>query len=506
MHQFIFNMVSELHSTENLIPNLDNFLPPITNLQSTTEAPLIALNIATQINEKLTPSTFPQWRAQFEALLIGYNLINYVTGYKPCPLQDNSSVSSLHKSHWVRQDKLILSVILASTTPTITPFISAAATSQAAWCKLNTMYANKSRSRAMQLKEELTLIKKANRSIQDYMHTVKALADEIALIDHPISEDDLTLYILNGLGPDYREIVAPIRARERPLSFKELHDLLVRHECYLRRLDATTQQLIATTNFSNHRLSSSSSNGGNIYRGFNKPAKGGYFKYDGPPASSCYNGNPRDHKKHNQFNGQRRYSLKCQICDQFGHIVKHCPQFNSCNATVNCASTSQVKDTKWLIDSAASHNITGDLAKLSVHSEYDGTDEVVIGDGSGLRVSHTGSLAFHSPTRTFHITDTLCAPSIHKNLIFVHHFTLRNNVFIEFHPFFFLVKDQITGAVLFKGVCENGVYKLPDSLVSSPKMVANVHERTSLDGWHKRLGHPSQKLVTQIIKSFSSSN
>jgi len=62
----------------------------------------------------------------------------------------------------------------------------------------------------MQLKEELTLIKKANRSIQDYMYTVKALADEIALIDHPISEDDLTFYILNGLGPDYRENAAPI--------------------------------------------------------------------------------------------------------------------------------------------------------------------------------------------------------------------------------------------------------------------------------------------------------
>jgi len=120
-----------------------------------------------------------------------------------------------------------------------------------------------------------------------------------------------------------------------------------------------------------------------------------------------------------------------------------------------------------------------------------------------LRVSHTGSLAFHSPTHTFHITGTLCVPSIHKNLIFVHHFTLRNNVFIEFHPFFFLVKDQITAAVLFKGVCENGVYTLPDSLVSSPKMVTNVHERTSLDRWHKRLGHPSQKLVNQIIKSFS---
>lgn len=61
----------------------------------------------------------------------------------------------------------------------------------------------------MQLKE-LTLIKRGNQSVQDYLHMVKSLVDEISLIDHHISEDDLTLYILNGLGSDYREIAAPI--------------------------------------------------------------------------------------------------------------------------------------------------------------------------------------------------------------------------------------------------------------------------------------------------------
>ena len=48
----------------------------------------------------------------------------------------------------------------------------------------------------MQLKEELTLIQRGNRSITDYLHVVKALADEIAIIDHSISDDDLTLYAL----------------------------------------------------------------------------------------------------------------------------------------------------------------------------------------------------------------------------------------------------------------------------------------------------------------------
>ena len=45
----------------------------------------------------------------------------------------------------------------------------------------------------MQLKDELTMIKKGNQTIQEYLHTVKALADEISFIDHPIADDDLTL-------------------------------------------------------------------------------------------------------------------------------------------------------------------------------------------------------------------------------------------------------------------------------------------------------------------------
>jgi hypothetical protein len=69
---------------------------------------------------------------------------------------------------------------------------------------------------------------------------VKTLADEIAIIDHSISDDDLTLYVLNGLGSEFWEIVAPIRARESPLTFEELHDLLVGYEAYLRRLETTT--------------------------------------------------------------------------------------------------------------------------------------------------------------------------------------------------------------------------------------------------------------------------
>ena len=304
------------------------------------------------------------------------------------------------------------------------------------------------------------------------------------------------------MGSDFQEITAPIRAREKPLAFEELHDLLVGHDAYLRRFETTTQQLVASANYSNRRPASSSDgqhSKGNFKNGYGQ--NGGSSCQDSNHGSCLSSGGPNNSKK---SNWQRKYTPKCQICDELGHIAKHCPHLHFVEPTANYVATSPATNPKWLIDSGVSHNIIGDLANLSIHFEYNDTDEVVIGDGSGLHVSHVGSLVLKSPTHTFHLNDTICVPNIRKNLIFVHHFTSQNNVFVEFHSLFFLVKDKITGAVLLKGACENGVYTLSNLLVqASPKMVANVHERTSINGWHKHLGHPFQKIVHHLVKNFS---
>lgn len=122
----------------------------------------------------------------------------------------------------------------------------------------------------MQLKKELTLLKKGSQKVQDHLHTIKSLEDEIYLIDHPISENDLTLYILNGLRAEFHEIVVLIRARKRRISFKELHDLFVRHDACLRHLKAASQPLVALANYINRQTSPSRSSKGNVSRNTNK--------------------------------------------------------------------------------------------------------------------------------------------------------------------------------------------------------------------------------------------
>ncbi|XP_057982287.1 uncharacterized protein LOC131167500 [Malania oleifera] len=178
----------------------------------------------------------------------------------------------------------------------------------------------------MQLKEELTLIQRESHSLLEYLHAIKVLVDKLVVIDSPVSANKITLYVLNGLGLEYREIAVPIQEHETYLTFEELHDIQRR------------------SNF------------------------------------GCNN--------HKEQSGKPQ--IVCQLCDKVGHSARTC--YSALGVKyVNCATTYVSTNRKWLVDSATSHCITSNLANLFVHSEYDGTDEVIIDDDLGLRVTHDRS-------------------------------------------------------------------------------------------------------------------
>lgn len=71
----------------------------------------------------------------------------------------------------------------------------------------------------MHLKEDLTLSTRENCTVSKFLQSIKVIVDDLAIIDHLVSDDDLTLFILNGLGPKFREIARTIHARETSLKF-----------------------------------------------------------------------------------------------------------------------------------------------------------------------------------------------------------------------------------------------------------------------------------------------
>lgn len=253
-------MAEDSSNSTNIPLVVSSAIPLVSN------STLISINAASQIPIKLTPSNYPSWRAQFHSLLLGYDLIGFIDGSFSCPQKTttsstDASVPNPTYTYWIRQDQLLLHAIIASVSETVLPLIASSTTSKEAWERLIKLYANKSRSRAMHLKEKLTLFRRESRSVSEYLQGLKSISDELCLIDHPISEDDLIIHVLNGLGSEFKEIAVAIRARESPISFEELHDKLVEHENFLKREDAHNEVSIISANHTRR------SNGSNTNRG-----------------------------------------------------------------------------------------------------------------------------------------------------------------------------------------------------------------------------------------------
>ena len=158
----------------------------------------------------------------------------------------------------------------------------------------------------------------------------------------------------------------------------------------------------------------------------------------------------------------------------------------------------------WLLDSGASHHMTSDLGNLSLHAPYNGGDDVILGDGSGLQISHTGSFSLPSYTQPLFLNNVLYVPSLDKNLISVFQLCSTNNASVTFTPTFFQVRDLITGALRLEGKPKDGTYEWPRSPSTKPQSLAFASViKTSFSDWHSRLGHPALPILKTMISKFN---
>ncbi|XP_020089007.1 uncharacterized protein LOC109710684 [Ananas comosus] len=224
-----------------------------TSSPQNTSTDLISINATAQLPLKLTHLNYPSWRAQFNALLFGYDLMGFVDGSKSCPpstiMNDGKPTPNPDFALWVRQDQLLLHAIIASTSENIMSFIASAKTSREAWQKLAHLYANKSRSRVMSLKDRLSSLSRGTKSVSEYLQLIKTTADELAIVDSPLDDIDLVIYTLNGLGPEFKEISAAMKAPENPITFEELYDKLIDYENFLKKEEMSHDATVLTANF-----------------------------------------------------------------------------------------------------------------------------------------------------------------------------------------------------------------------------------------------------------------
>ncbi|GKV02336.1 hypothetical protein SLEP1_g14789 [Rubroshorea leprosula] len=191
---------------------------------------VITFNVAIQFPVKLTTDNYSSWSRQFISLLKVYRLYDFLLGTRSCPPVDHTPDSPYDV--WVRQDQSIQHAIMTSIAESIHPYVASTETANEAWTVLERLYANNSQTRIVALKERLSNLKCEGRAITDYLRTVKELIDRISRAEKtPLSNSTIQVHFLNGLGSEYREFKASIRARDGPpLSFEDLQDRLLAYE------------------------------------------------------------------------------------------------------------------------------------------------------------------------------------------------------------------------------------------------------------------------------------
>ena len=306
-------------------------------------------------------------------------------------------------------------------------------------------------------------MQRGNLSISDYYQRAKTLADTLAAIGQPLQDFEVVSYILGGLDSTYVSLVTSITTRVDPISLEDLFSHLLSHEQRIERNHATLNIPFPSANAATR---SSHSRGRNT-----RSPPHSQSSHQGPSYHGHNHNHGRGHGR-NVANGNSH--LICQVCKKPGHIALTCYhrfdhsfQGVSPNIATFVAGPPSQFDANWYPYSGSTNHLTPDLNNLNLHAEeYQGPDQIRIGDGTGLDIKHIGSSKLLTSSTTFPLKHVLHVPDIQKNLVSVSQFTRDHDVFIEFHANYFCVKDETTGRLLLRGRCEHGLYPFPASFPS----------------------------------------
>ena len=132
---------------------------------------------------------------------------------------------------------------------------------------------------------------------------------------------------------------------------------------------------------------------------------------------------------------------------------------------------------------------------------YEGSESVMVGDGSFLPITHTGSTSLATISGNLPLNDVLVCPDIAKPLLSVSKLTKDYPCVFQFDCDDVRVYDKATKKLLTTGRNNNGLYVLGKPPVQA--MFSSRQQGASEDIWHRRLGHPNAQVLQLLSASKS---
>ncbi|BBH08832.1 hypothetical protein Prudu_021148 [Prunus dulcis] len=226
----------------------------------------------------------------------------------------------------------------------------------------------------------------------------------------------------------------------------------------------------------------------------------------GHTAANCYFRHEASSSRHGS------QVIECQICGKKGHGALDCfhrsnyvyqGQAPPSNLSAMTAQTSYMPDQDWIADSGASHHMVSDISSLTHVAPCESTEQVIVGNGEGLKIKHIGTTAIACDSTSLRMPSVFHVPQLSANLLSVHQLCNDNNCVISFDASGFVIQDRVTKTILLQGRSNNGLYPISSAVSSHclSKKVALLGQHVKSSIWHHRLGHPTNEVVHSMLKA-----
>ncbi|KAI0519423.1 hypothetical protein KFK09_006870 [Dendrobium nobile] len=220
-------------SSTSSLPPSSSSNPADNHVDVCIPAPLkfLVSNITNFINHPLNTNNYAIWRIQILQQFSANGYAGHLTGAHSQP-SDESSQESVR---WRLIDSNLISALFSTISPSILPYVITATTSHEIWHVLERRLQPSSRSRVLQLKNELHHLQMNNLTMQHYLSQIKNIGDNITAAGSKIDPEDIVLYILNGLPSNYNSFKTAVRTSPLPADLDKLYSLLCSKEIHVNQ-------------------------------------------------------------------------------------------------------------------------------------------------------------------------------------------------------------------------------------------------------------------------------
>ncbi|XP_020678804.1 uncharacterized protein LOC110096967 [Dendrobium catenatum] len=199
----------------------------------------VVSNLKSLIPHHLSSENYQIWRNQILKLFKANGFEEFLESMSASTLsghdqnQENED-PNVRNANWILTDQNLAAAICSTISAPVLPYIMHLETSAEIWQALQTRFQSSSRSKVIQLKNELHNLSMNTLSMQAYLAEIRKLVDNIASAGAKMDTEDIILHIMNGLPASYQSFKTYIRTMQTPLTLDALYALLISEEIHVQ--------------------------------------------------------------------------------------------------------------------------------------------------------------------------------------------------------------------------------------------------------------------------------